>query len=236
MARGILRSVPVLALARASSNTDSCSVSVSPAYPIPYNVCQDGNYTAEGSSGGRVRAPRWRGGGRQLRADTQPKKPALAQDQFDCASFDSQAEAQAELTRNPSDPSGIDGPVLAPTATWSSPLVSKRARPLLCSGTLLASRETPSLPLAPNMDKLATPSSSVPNAARTLPSLSTISNRLVRTTSAGGLFSDSLNACSSIHVNLNDCQLMIRYRLRLVGSGTANRSVFVFAGRRADIV
>jgi hypothetical protein len=40
-----------------------------------------------------------------------PSKPALAQDQFDCASFNSQAEAQAELRRVPSDPSGLDGPI-----------------------------------------------------------------------------------------------------------------------------
>jgi hypothetical protein len=40
-----------------------------------------------------------------------PSKPALAQDQFDCASFDSQADAQAELRRDPSDPSGLDGPI-----------------------------------------------------------------------------------------------------------------------------
>src|SRR5215218_2652336 len=40
-----------------------------------------------------------------------PTKPALAQDQFDCASFNSQAEAQAELRRDPSDPSGLDGPI-----------------------------------------------------------------------------------------------------------------------------
>jgi hypothetical protein len=37
-----------------------------------------------------------------------PNKPALAQDEFDCVSFDSQAEAQAELRR---DPSGLDGPI-----------------------------------------------------------------------------------------------------------------------------
>ena len=40
-----------------------------------------------------------------------PTKPALAQDQFDCASFNSQADAQAELRRDPSDPSGLDGPI-----------------------------------------------------------------------------------------------------------------------------
>jgi hypothetical protein len=40
-----------------------------------------------------------------------PTKPAFAQDQFDCASFNSQAEAQAELRRDPSDPSGLDGPI-----------------------------------------------------------------------------------------------------------------------------
>jgi hypothetical protein len=40
-----------------------------------------------------------------------PTKPALAQDEFDCASFDSQAQAQAELRRDPSDPSGLDGPI-----------------------------------------------------------------------------------------------------------------------------
>ncbi len=40
-----------------------------------------------------------------------PSKPAFAQDQFDCASFDSQADAQAELRRDPSDPSGLDGPI-----------------------------------------------------------------------------------------------------------------------------
>jgi hypothetical protein len=38
-------------------------------------------------------------------------KPAFAQDEFDCASFNSQAEAQAELRRDPSDPSGLDGPI-----------------------------------------------------------------------------------------------------------------------------
>src|SRR5215217_1210062 len=40
-----------------------------------------------------------------------PTKPAFAQDQFDCASFNSQAEAQAELRRDPSDRSGLDGPI-----------------------------------------------------------------------------------------------------------------------------
>ena len=40
-----------------------------------------------------------------------PSNPALAQDEFDCASFNSQAEAQAELRRDPSDPSGLDGPI-----------------------------------------------------------------------------------------------------------------------------
>jgi hypothetical protein len=40
-----------------------------------------------------------------------PTKPAFAQDQFDSASFDSQADAQAELRRDPSDPSGLDGPI-----------------------------------------------------------------------------------------------------------------------------
>ena len=40
-----------------------------------------------------------------------PTKPALAQDEFDCASFNSQAEAQAELRRDPSDPSGLDSPI-----------------------------------------------------------------------------------------------------------------------------
>jgi uncharacterized protein (DUF885 family) len=40
-----------------------------------------------------------------------PSNPALAQDEFDCASFDSQADAQAELRRDPSDPSGLDGPI-----------------------------------------------------------------------------------------------------------------------------
>src|SRR5215204_486397 len=40
-----------------------------------------------------------------------PTKPALAQDEFDCASFNSQAEAQSELRRDPSDPSGLDGPI-----------------------------------------------------------------------------------------------------------------------------
>jgi hypothetical protein len=40
-----------------------------------------------------------------------PSNPAFAQDEFDCASFNSQAEAQAELRRDPSDPSGLDGPI-----------------------------------------------------------------------------------------------------------------------------
>ena len=38
-----------------------------------------------------------------------PSTPALAQEeQFDCASFDSQESAQAELERNPDDPSNLD--------------------------------------------------------------------------------------------------------------------------------
>ena len=38
-----------------------------------------------------------------------PTTPALAQDdQYDCASFGSQESAQAELERNPSDPSNLD--------------------------------------------------------------------------------------------------------------------------------
>jgi hypothetical protein len=38
-----------------------------------------------------------------------PTAPALAQeDQYDCASFGSQESAQAELERNPSDPSNLD--------------------------------------------------------------------------------------------------------------------------------
>ena len=42
--------------------------------------------------------------------------PAEAQsvaegDPYDCGDFDSQAEAQAELRRHPSDPGGLDGPI-----------------------------------------------------------------------------------------------------------------------------
>jgi hypothetical protein len=38
-----------------------------------------------------------------------PTSPAVAQeDQYDCASFGSQESAQAELERNPSDPSNLD--------------------------------------------------------------------------------------------------------------------------------
>ena len=37
-----------------------------------------------------------------------PTTPAFAQDQYDCASFGSQASAQAELERDPSDPSNLD--------------------------------------------------------------------------------------------------------------------------------
>jgi hypothetical protein len=33
---------------------------------------------------------------------------ALAQDQYDCASFGSQESAQTELERDPSDPSNLD--------------------------------------------------------------------------------------------------------------------------------
>jgi hypothetical protein len=36
-----------------------------------------------------------------------PTRPAFAQDQFDCASFNSQAESQAELRRDSSDPRHI---------------------------------------------------------------------------------------------------------------------------------
>jgi hypothetical protein len=40
---------------------------------------------------------------------TAPLTPAQAQtDQYDCASFGSQGSAQAELERNPSDPSNLD--------------------------------------------------------------------------------------------------------------------------------
>ena len=40
---------------------------------------------------------------------TGPATPALAQaDQYDCASFGSQESAQAELERNPDDPSNLD--------------------------------------------------------------------------------------------------------------------------------
>jgi hypothetical protein len=34
--------------------------------------------------------------------------PTLAQNQYDCASFGSQVAAQAELDRDPSDPSNLD--------------------------------------------------------------------------------------------------------------------------------
>jgi len=37
-----------------------------------------------------------------------PSKPAYAQDRYDCASFGSQESAQAELERDPSDPSNLD--------------------------------------------------------------------------------------------------------------------------------
>src|SRR3712207_6107086 len=40
---------------------------------------------------------------------TNPTTPAYAQeDQYDCASFGSQESAQAELERNPDDPSNLD--------------------------------------------------------------------------------------------------------------------------------
>jgi hypothetical protein len=38
----------------------------------------------------------------------QTTTPALAQDVLNCEDFNSQAEAQAELRRNPSDPNGLD--------------------------------------------------------------------------------------------------------------------------------
>jgi len=37
-----------------------------------------------------------------------PTTPAYAQDVLNCDSFNSQAEAQAELRRDPSDPNGLD--------------------------------------------------------------------------------------------------------------------------------
>ncbi|MDP9484762.1 MAG: hypothetical protein M3Q49_03035 [Actinomycetota bacterium] len=43
-----------------------------------------------------------------LRASWERMPDALAQDQFDCASFGDQASAQAELDRDPSDPSSLD--------------------------------------------------------------------------------------------------------------------------------
>ncbi len=40
------------------------------------------------------------------------RTPALAlQDQFDCADFATQAEAQAVYDQDPSDPNGLDGPI-----------------------------------------------------------------------------------------------------------------------------
>jgi hypothetical protein len=38
-----------------------------------------------------------------------PSTPALAQNVLNCSSFNSQAEAQAELRRDPTDPNNLDG-------------------------------------------------------------------------------------------------------------------------------
>ena len=43
-----------------------------------------------------------------LRASWERMPDAFAQDQYDCASFGSQESAQAELDRDPSDPSNLD--------------------------------------------------------------------------------------------------------------------------------
>jgi hypothetical protein len=62
----------------------------------------------------------------------QEPEPAEAQsvqsgDLYDCASFGSQAAAQAELRRDPSDPSGLDGPI--GTASEGTPGVACETYP-----------------------------------------------------------------------------------------------------------
>ena len=42
--------------------------------------------------------------------ETIPSAQAQSGDEFDCADFDTQEEAQAEYDSDPSDPSGLDGP------------------------------------------------------------------------------------------------------------------------------
>jgi hypothetical protein len=49
--------------------------------------------------------------------------PASAQE-LNCSNFDSQAEAQAELRRNPADPNGLDGPEGADNDTTGTPGVA----------------------------------------------------------------------------------------------------------------
>ena len=46
----------------------------------------------------------------RLAWETIPRAQAQSGDEFDCADFDTQEEAQAEYDSDPSDPSGLDGP------------------------------------------------------------------------------------------------------------------------------
>ena len=46
----------------------------------------------------------------RLAWETIPNAEAQAGDQYDCADFDTQEEAQAVYDGDPSDPSGLDGP------------------------------------------------------------------------------------------------------------------------------
>jgi hypothetical protein len=109
----ILRGAPVLAYARASSNTDSSSEasvyrlrteSLTMFVRMGTTPLKLAAVVAFVLVAGVVAAVNYQ----QILKST---KPAFAQDEFDCASFNSQAEAQAELRRDPSDPSGLDGPI-----------------------------------------------------------------------------------------------------------------------------
>jgi hypothetical protein len=97
-----------------------------------------------------------------------PSKPAVAQaDQYDCASFGSQASAQVELDSDPSDPNNLDsdGNGIAcdnyPYGTSSSAAASTPAPSILPP-------DTPSASASPTSNSSASPRPKPPQESRNL--------------------------------------------------------------------
>ena len=97
-----------------------------------------------------------------------PSKPAVAQaDQYDCASFGSQASAQVELDSDPRDPNNLDSDGNGISCD-NYPYGTSRSVAASTPAPTIIPPDTPSASASPTSDSSASPSPKPPQESRNL--------------------------------------------------------------------